>query len=235
ALVKTLESAARHASVPALFDMLLDRLGLRFLPADRDRVYVGAFRKFLTEWEKKNESGVFVAPSAMADFRRPIFDGTGPAIGNPRKPLQEFMEYFGYFCEAGGQIEAPELDDRSDAVQMMTVHAAKGLEFPIVFVTSVARQRFPHRQETPVIEFPDELRKGPPAPANIHLQEERRLFYVAMTRARERLYISSVARNRPSVFVEDLLSNPVVAARDLERIAVSPVAAGRGVVPNPES
>jgi len=184
---------------------------------------VQAFRKFLGAWEEKRAT--LAAPATSV----------GAGLAAPRAPLQEFMEYFGYFREAGGQIEAPELDDRADAVQMMTAHAAKGLEFPIVFVLSVARQRFPHREETPVIEFPDELRKGPPAPANIHLQEERRLFYVAMTRARERLYISSVARNRPSVFVEDLLSNPVVAARDLERIAVSPVAAGRDVVPNPEA
>jgi len=216
-LLRSLENEARHASVTTLVDRLMDCLGLSFLPGDRDQVYVQAFRKFLRAWEEK--SVMLAAPAT------PVGVGLAP----PRAPLQEFMEYFAYFREAGGQIEAPELDDRTDAVQMMTAHAAKGLEFPIVFVVSVARQRFPHREETPVIEFPDELRKGPPAPANIHLQEERRLFYVAMTRARERLYISSVAKKRPSVFVEDLFSNPVVAASDLERIAVAAVAAGRGV------
>jgi DNA helicase II / ATP-dependent DNA helicase PcrA len=217
ALLRSLRSAAQHASVTTLFDMLVDRLGLSFLPGDRDQAYVQAFRKFLGAWEEKSESLRLAAPPTSRS------DGSNPP---PRhadiKPLQEFMEYFGYFREAGGQIETPELDDRTDAVQMMTTHAAKGLEFPIVFVVSVARQRFPHREETPVIEFPDELRKGPPAPPNIHLQEERRLFYVAMTRARERLYISSVAKNRHSVFVEDLLSDSVLAARDIERVAVSP-------------
>jgi DNA helicase-2/ATP-dependent DNA helicase PcrA len=233
AWLRSLQSVARHASMTALFDLLLERLGLRFLPGDRDQAYVNAFRKFLTEWEEKNASGVLASQDcrlSIADCRfqaehnrKPI-----PRSGKNRQSLPEFMDYFGYFREAGGQIEVPELEDKacpersegSDAVQMMTVHAAKGLEFPIVFVISVARQRFPHREETPVIEFPDELRKGPPAPANIHAQEERRLFYVAMTRARERLYISSVAKNRSSSFVEELLAHPVVASRDIERIAV---------------
>jgi DNA helicase-2/ATP-dependent DNA helicase PcrA len=226
ALLKSMRSAARHVSVSLLFDRLVDGLGLSPLRGS-DQVYVEAFRKFLGTWEEKSESGIFAAaPTSRGD------GSNRPRCGDVRQQLQEFVEYFGFFREAGGQIEAPELDDRTEAVQMMTAHAAKGLEFPIVFVVSVARQRFPHREETPVIDFPDELRKGPPAPPNIHLQEERRLFYVAMTRARERLYISSVAKNRPSSFVEELLAHPVVASSDIERIAVSPLPAGRGM-PSP--
>ncbi len=202
-LLRGLRGAAQHISITSLLDLLIGGLELLFLPGDQDQVYVSVFRTFLEDWEKKSETG----------------------------KLQEFIEYFSYFREAGGQIElpeGPEPPDQSNAVQMMTVHAAKGLEFPVVFVLSVARQRFPHREEIPVIEFPDALRKGPPAPPDIHLQEERRLFYVAMTRARERLYISSVGKagKKFSVFVEDLLSDPVVAACDIERIQARPVGAG---------
>jgi ATP-dependent DNA helicase UvrD/PcrA len=102
----------------------------------------------------------------------------------------------------------------------MSVHASKGLEFPVVFILSVASRRFPHGEQKPVIEFPDELRKGPVPPVNLHLEEERRLFYVAMTRAQEQLYISSVGRKgkKASVFVDDLLSNPVVLGRDIAQI-----------------
>ena len=45
------------------------------------------------------------------------------------------------------QIEAPEPENSAHAVQMMSVHAAKGLEFPVVFILSVAPRRFPHSEQ----------------------------------------------------------------------------------------
>jgi ATP-dependent DNA helicase UvrD/PcrA len=191
-----LRQRAKLTPVTTLFDLLGERLGLSFVPGSVDQRYVEAFRKFLETWEQKSETRL----------------------------LPEFMEYFNYFVEANGKIEAPEPKHRANAVQMMTVHAAKGLEFPVVFVLSVAPRRFPSIERNPMIEFPDDLRRGPAPPENIHLQEERRLFFVAMTRAKERLYISSVGKagkktkagKKVSVFVDDLLSNPVVRARDIE-------------------
>ena len=193
-LLIELRKAAERLPVTALFDRMIERLQLVFVPGDPDQAYVHAFRKFLDDWEAKSET----------------------------RKLREFMEYFLYFQDAGGKVEAPEPENPTNAVQMMTVHAAKGLEFPVVFILSVAPQRFPHRAQKPVIEFPDELRKGPEPPPDIHQQEERRLFFVAMTRARERLYVSSVVKpgKKPSVFVDDLLSNPAVTARDIETIQV---------------
>ncbi len=193
-LLRELGRLADRLPMTALLDALVERLGLTFLPDDPDRVYLAAFRDFLAAWEEKSET---------------------------RKP-REFMEYFQYFLDAGGKIEAPEPAEPSNAVQMMTVHAAKGLEFPVVFILSVAPRRFPHSEQKPVIQFPDALRKGPQPPSNIHQQEERRLFYVAMTRAEQRLYVSGVTKpgKKPSAFVDDLLSDPVVAGRDIERIQV---------------
>jgi DNA helicase-2/ATP-dependent DNA helicase PcrA len=195
AVLNDLRKSAERLPLTALFDRLMEKLQVTFLPGESDSIYVSAFRKFLEGWETKSET----------------------------RKLREFMEYFQYFQDAGGKVEAPEsLSRRTNAVQMMTVHAAKGLEFPVVFILSVAPRRFPHTEQKPVIEFPDELRKGPEPPPNIHQQEERRLFFVAMTRARERLYVSSVAKpgRKPSAFVDDLLSNPAVTARDIERIQV---------------
>jgi DNA helicase-2/ATP-dependent DNA helicase PcrA len=193
-LLVELRRYAEHAPVTAVLNRLTGRLELSFLPNDPDGDYVEAFRKFLEGWEGKSESW----------------------------KLSAFEEYFQYFLEAGGSIEAPEPANAAHAVQMMSIHAAKGLEFPAVFVLSVAARRFPHTEQKPVIEFPDALRKGPAPPADIHEQEERRLFYVALTRAKARLYVSSVAKpgKKNSVFIDDLLSNPAVTARDLERIQV---------------
>ena len=160
-LLGELHKYAEHAPVTAVLQRLIGRLELSFLPQDPDGAYVEAFRKFLEKWEGKSESW----------------------------KLDSFLEYLQYFREAGGAIEAPEPENSARAVQMMSVHAAKGLEFPVVFILSVAPRRFPHSEQKPVIEFPEALRKGPPPPANIHEQEERRLLYVGLTRAENRLYV----------------------------------------------
>ena len=224
-LLGELRACAPRIPATSLFDRLVARLDLVFLPGDPDQVYVSTFRQFIEGWAAKD---LPLDPQSQAAKGLP--PGAPPAPeeatdDRPRDPktLGPFTGYFQFFREGGGQIEAPEPEDAENAVQMMTVHGAKGLEFPVVFVASVAPQRFPHREERPVIQFPDKLRKGPEPPPNIHLQEERRLFYVAMTRARERLYLSSVTGPRskkPSAFIDDLLSDPALRARDIEVIAV---------------
>lgn len=187
-----LRRRAEAVPVSALLDEMTELLELKFVPGSKDAACLEAFRKFLAQWEEKSETS----------------------------KLPEFMEYFGYFLEAGGKIEAPDPLAPVNAVQMMTVHASKGLEFPVVFILSVASRRFPHGEQKPIIEFPDELRKGPVPPVNLHLAEERRLFYVAMTRASEQLYISSVGANgkKASIFIDNLLSDPVVHGRDITKI-----------------
>ena len=202
-MLNDLRQFSRSARVTALFDRLAELLGLAYLPHDPEQAYLEALRCFLEEWQNKSETG----------------------------KLREFVEYFQYFEEAGGRIEAPEPEAGATAVQMMTVHAAKGLEFPIVFVISVAPRRFPHSERKPVIEFPVELEKAPRPPGDIHLQEERRLFYVATTRAKERLYISSVGKEgrRRSRLIDDLLSDPAVAAADIANIEVANAEEQNGV------
>ena len=186
-----LRKKAEHVPVTSLLDQMTELLELKFVPDSNDAARLEAFKKFLEKWEEKSET----------------------------RKLPEFMEYFGYFVEAGGKIEVPEPPGPVNAVQMMSVHASKGLEFPVVFILSVAARRFPHGEQKPVIEFPDELRNGPVPPVNLHLAEERRLFYVAMTRAREQLYVSSVTKGKNrSAFIDDLLSDAVVQGRDISRI-----------------
>ncbi|TAM83802.1 MAG: ATP-dependent helicase [Acidobacteria bacterium] len=187
-----LRSIAENVRLPSLLDQMTELLELKFIPDSNDAACLEAFKKFVSEWEEKSETG----------------------------KLPEFMEYFDYFLEAGGKIVAPEPPAPANAVQVMTVHASKGLEFPVVFILSVAPRRFPHGEQKPVIEFPDELRRGPVPPVNLHLAEERRLFYVAMTRARDQLYVSNVSAKgkKPSIFIDNLLSDPVVEGQDVARI-----------------
>ena len=212
-LLHDLHWAAQNGTVTALFKLLRERLQLQSFLGERDLGYVNAFEEFLREWEEKI--------SKFPPLAGPEWEDAG-AEKKPKKNLREFIYYFRHYLEAGGKIEAPELGERADAVQMMSVHAAKGLEFPVVFLLSVASRRFPATERRAVIEFPDELRKGPLPPRNIHMQEERRLFFVALTRAKDRLYVSSVAApgKKPSKFIDDLLADRVVEARDIERVEV---------------
>jgi DNA helicase-2/ATP-dependent DNA helicase PcrA len=221
-LLHDLHWAAQNGTVTTLFKLLSERLQLPSFLGERDLGYVNAFEEFLREWEEKIAKFPPLAGPKWEEER----EGR-----RPEKNLREFLYYFQHYLEAGGKIEAPELGEGTDAVQMMSVHAAKGLEFPVVFLLSVAPRRFPATERRAVIEFPDELRKGPLPPRNIHMQEERRLFFVALTRAKDRLYVSSVAApgKKPSKFIDDLLADPVVVARDISRIEVMQ----RPAIPSP--
>jgi DNA helicase-2/ATP-dependent DNA helicase PcrA len=103
----------------------------------------------------------------------------------------------------------------------MTVHGAKGLEFPHVFVLRVNSHAFPARNRAPLFEFPVRLMKEELPQGDFHIQEERRLFYVALTRAQERLTISTVTekKNKVPVFIEDIVMDPAVKRRDIRQTA----------------
>ena len=96
---------------------------------------------------------------------------------HPDAGLRGFLEEVALVSDADG------LDDEDGGVRLMTMHAAKGLEFPFVFVAGVEDELVPHARA--LEEDPDEGE-----------EEERRLFYVALTRARERVFLThAVVRN----------------------------------------
>lgn len=147
---------------------------------------------------------------------------------NEDSRLKDFMLLIDLEMEAG-ETGSLKLDyEDSDTVKVMTVHAAKGLEFKYVFVANLVDKKFPTIRRTEQIPLPDALVKEILPEGDVHLEEERRLFYVAMTRAKDQLYLTSaqdyggVTEKKPSVFIEEtnLLSDQVigdVASSDLLR------------------
>jgi DNA helicase II / ATP-dependent DNA helicase PcrA len=138
--------------------------------------------------------------------------------------------------EEAGAVERDlgPLDD--DAVAVLTVHRAKGLEFRVVYLSGLVDGRFPGHARPPVLTLPAELLapRGD-APDDDPLAEERRLAYVAMTRARDELWLTyhragpdGRGRRRPSPFLAEALDAPIVSptggAGLLAGIAPGPVA-----------
>ena len=121
--------------------------------------------------------------------------GAPSAEDSDATPTSLLHEFLAYAALESGDGQA---DEHSDAVQLMTVHAAKGLEFPVVFVSGLEEGLFPH--ENSLYE-------------EHGVEEERRLMYVAVTRAGARLYLSfaqsrllhgQVRYGAPSRFLEEI-------------------------------
>jgi DNA helicase II / ATP-dependent DNA helicase PcrA len=192
ASVDAVRQMAVSDTAAQVLDRLIATLGIAPLPSEIDRQHVERLAEFVASWQRKSE----------------------------RTRLGDFIEYLDYFDELEGDIQIEE-EASDDAVQLMTVHAAKGLEFPHVFILRLSRHDFPSGARRPQFEFPSSLMKEELPKGDFQKQEERRLFYVALTRAQKRLTLSTIVapRKRPSPFLEDILGNRTLQRADIVQSA----------------
>lgn len=144
--------------------------------------------------------------------------------------LEHFVAHLDMLEEVGDDPGLAEPDPDQEAVNVLTVHRAKGLEFPCVFLAGLAANRFPTRHHSQPLQLPLELTKEDIPAGDPHLSEERRLFYVGLTRTIETLVLTSARdyggsrTHKVSRFVMEALELPVevssqvVKASALEKI-----------------
>ena len=122
-----------------------------------------------------------------------------------------FIRHLNLLIDSGDDPPTVEADLDQDAVNILTIHKAKGLEFRVVFLVSLVQGKFPLPKRSQQIELPDALIKEVLPCGDFHTQEERRLFYVGMTRSKEELYLTSAddyggkRTRKPSQFVLEAL------------------------------
>jgi DNA helicase II / ATP-dependent DNA helicase PcrA len=154
--------------------------------------------------------------------------------------IREFVNHLDALIDAGEDPAVAEADTDTPAVPVLTVHKAKGLEWPVVFLVNCVQNKFPSVRRSDAIEMPPGLIKDTLPTGDFHLQEERRLFYVGMTRAKEALYLTSAEdmggkKNwKASQFILEALRLPkdatrpfkARAAEELQRHASPPAPEG---------
>ncbi|MES2209054.1 MAG: ATP-dependent DNA helicase [Chloroflexota bacterium] len=127
------------------------------------------------------------------------------------------VRHLATLIEAGDDPGAADPDPDFDAVSVMTVHKAKGLEFPVVVIPGLVAGRFPASARREPLGMPEALVNAIATEVDPHLAEERRLFFVAMTRARDELILTHAAdyggarARRVSPFVLEALDLPTSA------------------------
>ena len=191
-LVDHMREATRHNTLPETVEFVIQHSGLiqHYLSEREGQDRVENLQELI------NAATAFIAEEGYGqDATAATLPGENTPGAVEVSPLAAFLSHAS--LEAGdNQAQAGQ-----DAVQLMTVHSAKGLEFIAVFITGLEEGLFPH--ENSINE-----QNG--------LEEERRLMYVAITRAKERLYLShtqsrmlhgQVRYNMPSRFLEELPSD----------------------------
>jgi DNA helicase II / ATP-dependent DNA helicase PcrA len=200
------DASATGMPVADLAEAVLDRSGyLAELEASTD----------LQDASRIENLNELVSVAREFDAERGQADpGDDDTQGPPRGTLADFLEQVALVADAD---QIPEGEDHGGLVTLMTLHTAKGLEFPVVFLTGMEENVFPHQRSVN---------------DDKEIQEERRLAYVGITRAQRRLYLTRAAARawwgRPeyqkrSRFLAEIPEHLIEWRRD-ESSAVAPAA-----------
>ena len=174
---------------------LFSQLGVSTLdpavPADAARLSsLARFSQLLADFESASRRMRRVLASGQASGDGDELRG---ASSDAERAFRQLANYIGYYAQSAYEDAGEELGFDVDAVTVTTIHQAKGLEWPVVFVPCLSAARFPSRMTgkprnwlVPRTLFGAERYEGTEA-------DERRLLYVAVTRAREHLYVSTHA------------------------------------------
>jgi DNA helicase-2/ATP-dependent DNA helicase PcrA len=226
ATIDRLESAAKELNIP-LWQILSDETSVKTL-AGRSAKSVLAFASMLQSWQEKVESmpasqivqGILEDSSYVADLKAQGTDEAADRLQNVQELYNAVLQFeeeneesnlLMFLANASLASDLDNLDEQQQSkVSLMTLHSSKGLEFPIVFVVGLEQGLFPNYRS---LEDPKAI------------EEERRLCYVGITRAQERLFLSYARERRlygsrepasPSLFLgelpKDLLLGSVVNA-----------------------
>jgi DNA helicase-2/ATP-dependent DNA helicase PcrA len=170
-----------------------DLIGADTLEAKRTVANLASFLRFAADWQAERGQGT----------------------------LGGFIAYLDAYRDAGGELPTSvEIADDLDGVRLMTLYQAKGLEFPYVFVPQLLEDEWPAGDWGEGI-FPAELLREVIPAGDLHVEEERRLLYVALTRAQEQLVLTThdgpAAEKLPSLFVTQLRDGAGVELRVTDR------------------
>ncbi|MDR3238393.1 MAG: UvrD-helicase domain-containing protein [Spirochaetia bacterium] len=156
-------------------------------------IELSAYRRYLEEEKSREGQGRI---DNLDEFINSVYDYE---MKNPEASLADFLQDISLqTSEETPVVEGEDPAERADYITLMTVHNAKGLEFPVVFLTGMEEDMFPHKLSI-------DTEEG--------IEEERRLCYVGITRAKERLFITNAELRRsfmgleykePSRFIDEM-------------------------------
>jgi len=175
--LKVIKISADRKETIKKFASLIDELSEKKKEIKGSELLVKLIKK-INYFEELKKEGEFKAQSKIENIKELILAVQDFEENNEDESLTAFLEYVALITD----IDLYKGEE--DVVTVMTLHSAKGLEFPVVFITGVEEGIFPHSRSLNSSE---------------ELEEERRLCYVGMTRAKERLYLTEKGEEIPSL------------------------------------